>query len=348
MPQQQSPHGPRSIYQGATEVAAPPVADGPDGCPRGVGVELEFGQLSALRAAEVVARALGPGTGLHEEDPHRFRIVPPDGSPWRGSFRVELDTRWAHPEHLRGHALEAGAGEDDELPRRAAALLGDVAGLVMPVELVAPPVAWPDLPALLPLVAALRAAGATGTEHSSFAGFGMHLNVEAAALDAGYLLSILRAYVLLAPRLRRDSRLATIRRLQSYINPFTVDYARHILDPGYAPGLIRLIEDYVTFNPTRNMELDMLPLFAHLDAPRIRRHLPDEKISARPTFHWRLPDCRIDAPGWRPLDDWARWVAVERLAAEPRELRVLSRTFLSKGPRWEIEARLARIAETFE
>ncbi|MBK0399371.1 amidoligase family protein [Limibaculum sp. M0105] len=349
MNSEESRRGSHERFHDAVEVVAPPVAEGADGRPRGVGVELEFGQLTAFDAARAVTRALGPGSALHEEDPHRFRITPPAGSPWRGSFRVELDTRWAHPEHLRRHVGNPDESEEDnELPRLAAAFLGDVAGLVMPVELVAPPVGWPDLPALMPLITGLRAAGATGTEHSTFAGFGMHLNVEAAAYDAEYLLSVLRAYVLIAPRLRRDSRLATIRRMQNYINPFAVDYARHILDAGYAPELGRLIDDYIAFNPTRNMELDMLPLFAHLDAPRVRRRLPDEKISARPTFHWRLPDCRIDAPGWRPMDDWTRWVEVERLATQPLEIRALSRTFLSKGPRWEIEARLARIAESFE
>lgn len=332
----------------AIEIMAPPMTDAPTGQPRGVGVELEFGHLDALHAAAVVARALGPGARMTEEDPHRFRIEPPADSPWRGSFRVELDTRWAHPDHLRHYAGELTDEFDADLPRRAAALLGDVAGLVMPVEVVAPPVGWPDLGALLPIIAALRAAGATGTEHSAFAGFGMHLNVEAAALDAAHLVSVLRAYLLLAPRLRRESRIAPIRRVQSYIDPFSVDYARHLLDPDHAPDLDRLIEDHIRFNPTRNMELDMLPLFAHLDRARVRRLLPGEKISARPAFHWRLPDCRIDEPGWRPLDAWARWVAVERLAADQREIRVLSRTFLAKGPRWEIEARLARIAESFE
>lgn len=337
----------RAAREGPT-VAAPPVECGADGRPRGVGIELEFGQLTAARAAEVVAAALGPDARLREDDPHRFRIEPLADGPWRGGFRVELDTRWAHPEHLMAYAGDIADDPDPELPRRAAALFGTVAGLVMPVELVAPPVAWRDLEALLPLVAALRRAGATGTESSAFAGFGMHLNVEAASFDAADLLAVLRAYVLMAPRLRRDSGLATIRRVQSYIDPFTVDYARHVLNPDYSPGLGRLIDDHIRFNPTRNMELDMLPLFAHLDAARVRRWLPEEKISARPAFHWRLPDCRIDEPGWRPLDDWARWVAVERLAADARELHVLARTFLSKGPRWEIEARLARIVETFE
>lgn len=330
------------------EIAVPPWPDGAEGAPRSVGIELEFGHLTAAQAASVVTAALGEGAVSEARDSHRYRIEPPPGGAWRGSFTVELDTRWAHPDYIRERAGELADGLDETLPRKAAELWGEVAGLVMPVEMVAPPIGWPDLDDILPLVEALRNAGATGTEHSAFAGFGMHLNVEAARLDVEHLLAVLRAYVLLAPRLRRESNLAAIRRMQSYIDPFPVDYARHILARDYRPDLAQLIDDHIRFNPTRNMELDMLPLFAHLDAARVRRRLPDEKIGARPTFHWRLPDCRIDEPDWQPLTAWRRWVMVERLAADPREMAALSRTFLAKGPRWEIEARLARIISAFE
>ena len=333
---------------GSTELASPPVGETADGHVRTVGIELEFGRLTAAEAAEAVASSFGPGIAAEAEDRHRFRIAPPEGSCWQGAFEVELDTRWAHPDHVKQYAPELPEDLADDLPRMAAELWGEVASLVMPVELVAPPLPWSSMRAIDPIVRALREAGATGTTHSSFAGFGMHLNVECARLDAEYLLSVLRAYVLIAPRLRKESQLAAIRRVQSYIDPFTVEFARHVLARDYAPDLGQLIDDYIALVPTRNMELDMLPVFAHLDGERVRRRLPGAKIGARPTFHWRLPDCRIDEPDWDPVADWNRWVRVENLAADARELSVLARTFLAKGPRWEIEARMGRILDAFE
>ncbi|OBX33760.1 putative amidoligase enzyme [Halomonas elongata] len=38
-----------------------------------------------------------------------------------------------------------------------------------------------------------------------------------------------------------------------------------MLDPDYQPDLRTLIDDYLEYNPTRNRELDLLPLFAYLD-----------------------------------------------------------------------------------
>ncbi|MEM6354465.1 MAG: amidoligase family protein, partial [Pseudomonadota bacterium] len=68
-------------------------------------------------------------------------------------------------------------------------------------------------------------------------------------------------------------------------------------------------------NPTRNRPLDLLPILADLDADRVRAALPSEKIKPRPAYHYRLPDCRIDDAAWSPRDEWLRWLAVERLAA---------------------------------
>jgi hypothetical protein len=55
-------------------------------------------------------------------------------------------------------------------------------------------------------------------------------------------------------------------------------------------------------------------------------------VKPRPTFHYRLPDCRIDEPGWRPSVDWNRWVAVERLAEDPERLGELAADRLAEVP----------------
>ncbi|MEM9784736.1 MAG: amidoligase family protein [Pseudomonadota bacterium] len=303
-----------------------------------MGVEIEFGGIDAPRAARCLAEALSGS--LTEISGQEFEVESD-----LGTFRIELDARWAHPHFVRSKLTDLPEPWREGLDVAIADVAGAIAGIVMPVEVVAPPLPWDHLDGLDPVCRALADAGALGTRHSAFSGFGMHLNIEAPSLAVDDLLAILRAYVILSPWLRRESGLATIRQVQSYIDPFPLAYARHILAPDYRPGMERLIRDHVAHNPSRNYELDMLPIFAAIDADLVHALMPEEKNAARPTYHWRLPDCRIDQPGWSPRLDWARWVAVEDLAADPELLAIEAVRFLEDGPQTELEARLARLRD---
>jgi hypothetical protein len=64
----------------------------------------------------------------------------------------------------------------------------------------------------------------------------------------------------------------------------------------------------------------MLPVFAHIDGPRVRGRLTDQKISSRPTFHWRLPNADLESPFWSIAHEWERWLSVEELAIDEVEL----------------------------
>jgi len=125
----------------------------------------------------------------------------------------------------------------------------------------------------------------------------------------------------LSPWLRAEIGVDPARRVLPFIGHFPDAYVRLVIDPGYAPDLGTLIDDYLEHNPTRNRELDLLPLFAHLDPGRVERALPDAHVKARPTFHYRLPNSRIDDPAWGGvIEEWNRWLEVERLAADPARL----------------------------
>ncbi|MGF1552742.1 MAG: amidoligase family protein [Paracoccaceae bacterium] len=319
--------------------AEPPVRRGVGHAERRVGVEIEFGGLDAATAARVLAGTIGGEVRTISAQEYVVE------SPAHGAFRVELDARWSHPDFVAEHLGDVPPEWREGLDVRIAGAVAAVAGQVMPVEIVAPPVPWHDLGLMNGLCHALAAAGARGTAHSAFAGFGMHLNVEAVSLDAPYLLRMLRAYVILSQWLRRESRLATIRQVQSYIDPFPIAYAHHILAPDYEPDEERLIRDHLSFNPSRDYELDMLPIFATIDADLVESLLPGQKNSPRPTFHWRLPNCRLDEPVWDPLDDWSRWVAVERLAHDEAALAAEAERFLKEGPQSEFAARMGRIMD---
>ncbi|MGF1501008.1 MAG: amidoligase family protein [Paracoccaceae bacterium] len=281
----------------------PPRPNRSDGAPRRVGVEIEFAGLSAGVAAQIVARLFG---GTPEITSRHIAEV---DTPGYGRFQIGLDTR--HAKHT---------ASDDKISAQARDWFGDAASLVVPVEITCPPVPIAEASALETLVDALRAAGAQGTHASIIHAFGMQLNIEAASLDVADILDILRAYVLLDDWLRTEIAIDPARQVLAFETAFPSEYLRLLLDPRYAPDPRRAIDDYLEANPTRNRGLDMLPVWAYLDSARVARQLPDEKVNARPAFHYRLPNSLIDEPGWTLRKDWDRWLKVERLAGDPHLL----------------------------
>jgi hypothetical protein len=62
----------------------------------------------------------------------------------------------------------------------------------------------------------------------------------------------------------------------------------------------------------------MLPIFCELDRGKVFAAVnPDERklIRGRPAFHYRLPDCKVNVPGWRVADPWNQWIYVEKVAS---------------------------------
>ena len=126
------------------------------------------------------------------------------------------------------------------------------------------------------------------------------------------------------------SRWRPTRRATSWASPIpSPAYIRKLAAPDYWPDIPTFIDDYLAANPTRNRDLDLLPLLLHFDADRVRAVLPNEKINGRPTFHYRLPDARVSDPGWSIAPDWNRWVAVERLAADRERLDAVGLSYLA-------------------
>lgn len=284
----------------------PPLPTTEDGGPRHVGVELEFGRVSLAETAATVAGLFG-GT-VWWEDAHRARIETPE----YGVFLAELDSDYVHP--------SAPIPDDPTLLERAEELareaIGDVIEWWMPREIVSPPLALADLPQMDRLCAALRGKGAVGTDGGWQYAFALQLNPEVPRRDCATVLSIFRAYLLMSDWLYAVSAGDALRSLLAFAKPFSRDYARQVLDPAYAPDWPQFMDDYMRANPDRNQGLDMYPLFAHLDPGRVAAHLGDPRIKARPTFHYRVPDSRIQNPAWSIVGEWNRWVQVERLAAD--------------------------------
>lgn len=268
---------------------------------RPVGIEIEFGRLDTSRAATAVQRRFG-GTIRHDS-PHRAHV---DGTEF-GEFRVELDWGWVH-----------GTIDDGGVVDKAKELLGDLGRELVPTEVVTPPVPAARLPEIDALVRDLARLGAEGTRAGLLNGFGLHLNPSLGRDDlaADPIRRVLQAYLLEAPALREAIDVDTMRAVLPFVEAFPKAYVDLVLAPAYAPSMDGLIDDYLRHNATRNRELDLLPLFAEIDPERVRRAVPDPRLSSRPTFHWRLPNADIENPSWSVTGQWERWLRIEQAACD--------------------------------
>jgi hypothetical protein len=292
-----------------------------EGRPRRVGVEIEFAAVTAREAAERVQELFGGK--LVPQGKHRYDVT---GSSL-GDFRCELDFQYAHPPDG-----ETDADDNPELladfRRSMREFLGDISAVMAPCEVACPPVALEDLPRLEQLREALRRSGAEGTGTGLIYAFGVQLNPDIVSREADYVTSMLKAYLLLSDWLRAQIQVDITRTLLAFADPFPPDYAALVLDGDYWPETGDLIDHYLAHNPTRNRELDMLPLFDWLDSKRVRAAVADSRIKPRPTFHYRLPNARIDQPDWTLASEWNRWCRVEHLAADRGRLDAAAAAYL--------------------
>ncbi|MDT8319405.1 MAG: amidoligase family protein [Xanthomonadales bacterium] len=284
------------------------------GEPRRVGVELELIGLDVPAVSRIVARRFG--LTIEKKSRYEFLLAGDEAGDWA----VELDF-----EYLKEK------GREDVPEDELAAFLGDAAEsvlragaeFVVPVEVVSPPLPMPRLADVQLLVEDLRDAGARGTGAGFSYAFGLQFNPELPNLQAKTIVSYLKAFFCLHDWLVERSAPDFTRRLTRFSAPFPARYLRKVIDSDYWPDRDKLIDDYLADNPTRNRSLDLLPLFLHLDEERVRSVVDDPRVKARPTLHYRLPNCEIDKPDWGIDLAWNDWLAVEALAADPECLNEL-------------------------
>jgi len=290
----------------------PPRQQTAEGAQRRVGVELEMNGIDLDRLSTLVA-ARG---GYRIEQPGRCerRLT---GDP-AGDWVVELDSQWIKK---IGREPRPQGDESAELLGSAEDALIWMAESLVPVELVSPPLPLDRLDEINELIHQLREAGAKGTSDRLTNAFGMQFNPEIPDADSRTLCAYLKAFLCLYDWMNERAQVNLTRRITTYVDPFPADYVSLVTDPDYWPDQAQLIDGYLKHNPTRNRALDMLPLFRHLDEERVLACTQDPLIKARPTFHYRLPDCRIDEPDWDMTEAWNDWLEVEKLAADHERLQ---------------------------
>lgn len=281
-----------------------------------VGFEIEFSGLSVQQTLDALQQQL---QGHIQRISLAERTITHDTL---GDFHIELD--WSY---LKKQGRRQSQSEDGE--KAWLRELGTLAEKVVPMEVVAPPLSLKQCEQLLPLVDALRTAGARDTHESWLAAYGVHVNTEAPGLDVGTLTRYLRAFGLLQWWLFEAHQVNTTRKLSPYIEPYPETYVRRVLSHDYADTL-ELIEDYLEANASRNRALDMLPLFAHIQPDRVARRIGDDKVKPRPTFHYRLPNCHIEQSDWNLTDSWHGWWVVEQLANDEQALNAWRDEFLQQ------------------
>ncbi|MDY0226173.1 MAG: amidoligase family protein [Desulfomicrobium apsheronum] len=297
----------------------PPWLKNAEGQMRRVGVELEISGLELDALAGCVAEFLGlriEATGRYE------RLLTGDAA---GDWVVELDfdllKKLGREPHMAGAPVV-------DFGRTAEDVLAWAAELLVPLEIISPPLPLTRLHEVEALIVRLRAAGAKGTSDSIVNAFGMQFNPELPSFEPELITASLKAFLCLYDWLFERADIDLSRRVTSYVNPFPAGYVEKVITADYRPGLATLIDDYLAYNPTRNRALDMLPLFMFLDEKRVRAKADDVLIKARPTFHYRLPDCDIHKPEWGLYVAWNDWVEVERLAADNQRLEACCAAYL--------------------
>ena len=274
-----------------------------DGNPRRIGVEIEFAGLPEHDVAGVVTDTLG-GTATQGDGP--FWTVRDSAL---GKVEVYLDTALskATQSALRDRLLDLGRE-------------------IIPVEIVTDPLDMEGMERLQDLVAALREAGALGSGAGVFFGFGVHFNVQIASRQVADIRGPLLAYALIEDWLRGARPIDETRRLLPFTDPYPTAFVRHLIEAGADISLGTLADLYLYHCPSRNYGLDMLPILAELVPGPVQDRM-GENVSARPAFHFRQSDSRIDEPGWGLPTEWSRWIAVERVAADPALVGQLSRAW---------------------
>lgn len=307
-----------------TQYESPPRLKSARGETRKVGLEIELGHLTLEETLKIVHGVLGGVIVSDSRTEGSVRETP------FGKFKIEVDSV---PLKERSYLLPMTAlGLDVESPALQAIEDGvlQVAREFVPIEVVTPPIPWDRMHELDPVWQALRAAGAQDTRSSFLHAFGLHLNPEPPDLTVGTILDTLRGFLLLEDWIVEASAIDMSRMIAPYIRPFPEAYRRKVLAPTYRPSWDEFVDDYLSDTPTRNRPLDLLPLIAHIGAADLPKRIEDwQLVGARPTFHYRLPNCELATPGWTPAADWNRWVAIETVADDKELLSELSKAYLA-------------------
>jgi len=186
---------------------------------------------------------------------------------------------------------------------------------LVPTEVVLPPLPDNQLSLADSLSKELSTKGAVGTFGSTRFAFGCHLNPEIENFDKGKIIKTVKAFIVMTDWLRSQIQVDITRSMSLYAADFPVRYQIKVLNPKYAPTWEKFVSDYLRDNATRNRALDLLPLIKHFSPELLANSEDDQLVKARPTYHYRLPNCQLGSEFWSVPTEYKRWRLVEQLAS---------------------------------
>ena len=282
---------------------------------RKAGFEFEFGNLPVLQTAAALQQSLGGE--IDAKSP--FEVI------LRGSIlgklRIERDANILKSVKYRKWLKEVGVEFfPGSIVHNIESNIDNASRLLIPCEVVTEPIPFNELNKLDTLVETLKSLGAQGTQDSLIYAFGLHINPSIPSDSVDTLLRYMQAFLLLHTWIIDFSSIDLTRRfLTKYIDPFPAQYLELVLSEEYTPDINAFTEDYLEHNSTRNRALDMLPILCCLNRERVLEAVSAEErnlVKGRPAFHYRLPDCKLNVPGWSPHQPWNQWFYIERLASD--------------------------------
>lgn len=306
-----------------------PVQHNSKGELRKVGFELEYANVGIEESVRIIQELYGG----EEEIKHRFSRKVKNTSV--GDFSVEIDLRLLNEKTYKEplDKLNINLGDisfgESTLEDEVETALESVINKLIPYEITTPPVPFTEIEVFEKLRQSLYEHNAKGTDAFITNAFATHINPETPATDPDTILRYIKAFLLLYPWLLEKGQTDFARRMTAFINPFPPEYAELVLPPSYLPDMETLIEDYHRFNPDRNRPLDMYPLFAAVRQEQVNRYSDIGKVSARETFHYRLPNSWVSKPDWTLAKEWNNWVVLEELANDPNRLAQMSNEYLA-------------------
>lgn len=300
----------------------PPHLKNSAGEERSVGYEFEFTGIEIEQVALLVKNLYGGK--IEKISTYEIEVQESEF----GTFKMELDAQLLRDKKYEKLLKSVGIEVDDIKDKDGIEKkLMEMAATIIPYEIITPPIPISKMSALDRLVDKLREKKVKGTGSSFLYAFGLHINPEVPDDRVDSILNHTRSYVLMDSWIRSVSDINMSRRITPFIDPYSEEFMKLILNQEYNPNLETLIRDYFDYDNSRNRSLDLLPLFMHLDEKTTSSMIDEELTSARPTYHYRLPNCSFEDKEWSPALEWNRWVLVERLADDVEQLARLSRNW---------------------
>lgn len=313
----------------------PPRLYNDQGLVRKAGFEFEFGNLPILQTAEALQHSLGGELDI--KSPFEALLL----NSRIGKLKIERDADILKSVKYRKWLEQLGVEfSPGSIAHEIEANIDNASRMLVPCEVITEPLPFNKLTVLDDLIETLNSIGAEGTQHSLIYAFGLHINPSLPARDAATLTRYIQAFLLLHSWIIEAANIDITRRfLTKYIDPYPQEYMQLVLANTYTPVMDQLIDDYLEHNPTRNRALDLLPILCEMDQPRVLNAVNDDErnlIKGRPAFHYRLPDCKVNVPGWSAAAPWNQWVYIETLAGNEALLQELMGEWRQSNDRFSL------------